>query len=150
MAQSNTGGGMPPLLNAFMKVVLRSPIHGMVSKTVLLITFTGRKSGKMFTTPVSYSKQGDQVTIFTHSQWWKNLRRNRPVTLRIKGHDFKALPLPIADDKRAVAAGLVNHLKQVPFDARFYHVTLDANKNPNAGEAAEAAKTVVMIRLQIC
>jgi hypothetical protein len=52
---------IPPYVNAAMKFVLRSPVHGMVSQTVLLFTFTGRKTGKVFTTPVSYSRDGDQV-----------------------------------------------------------------------------------------
>ncbi len=65
---------IPPIVNSAMKFVLRSPAHGMVSKTILLITFTGRKSGQTFTTPVSYSQSGGQVTIFTHALWWKNLR----------------------------------------------------------------------------
>jgi hypothetical protein len=50
-----------------MKLVLRSPAHGVVSKTILLITFTGRKSGKTYTTPVSYSQFDDQVYVFTHA-----------------------------------------------------------------------------------
>ena len=64
-----------------MKFMLRSPMHSLVSKSVLLISFTGRKSGKPYTTPVSYSQSGDQVIIFTHAEWWKNLRSDTPVTL---------------------------------------------------------------------
>ncbi len=76
---------IPPFVNRAMKLVLRSPMHGLVSKTVLLISFHGRKSGKTYTTPVSYSQNGDQVVIFTHAAWWKNLRSGAPVTLRLRG-----------------------------------------------------------------
>lgn len=82
---------IPSFVNQAMKLVLRSPLHGMVSKTVLLITFTGRKSGKIYSTPVSYSQTGDQVSIFTHAAWWKNLRSNTPVTLRIQGRRIRGL-----------------------------------------------------------
>jgi hypothetical protein len=138
-----------------MKLVLRSPLHGMVSKMVLLITFTGRKSGKAYTTPVSYSQDGDQVTIFTHATWWKNLRGMRggtptPVTLRLQGRDVRGLAEPVAEDKRAVAAGLVKHLRKVPSDAKYYGVTFDGHGNPSAEEAADAAQSVVMIRVQLC
>ena len=64
---------IPPAVNAAMRFILRSPLHGMVSKTITLITFTGRKSGKTYSTPVSYSQKGSQVTIFTHGEWYKNL-----------------------------------------------------------------------------
>jgi deazaflavin-dependent oxidoreductase (nitroreductase family) len=135
-----------------MKFVLRSPVHGMVSKTVLLITFTGRKSGKTYTTPVSYSQDGDQVYVFTHATWWRNLRRGTPtpVTLRLRGREVRGLAEPVAEDKQAVTAGLIAHLRKVPFDAKFYGVTYDDHGNPRAEEAEKAAQTVVMIRIQLC
>ena len=38
---------IPPAVNAGMRFILRSPLHGMVSKTITLISFTGRTSGKV-------------------------------------------------------------------------------------------------------
>ena len=42
------------IMNPAIKLILRSPLHGLMSKRLLLITFTGRKSGKQFTTPLGY------------------------------------------------------------------------------------------------
>jgi deazaflavin-dependent oxidoreductase (nitroreductase family) len=136
---------IPPYVNSAMKFVLRSPVHGMVSKTLLLITFTGRKSGKTYTTPVSYSQHDDQVYIFTHAEWWKNLRNGAPVRLRIRG-----LPEPVAEDKQAIAAGLTEHLRMVPSDARYYGVTFDEQGNPRSEEVEKAVQSVVMIRTRLC
>jgi deazaflavin-dependent oxidoreductase (nitroreductase family) len=122
----------------------------MVDKTVLLITFTGRKSGKTYTTPVDYSQDGDQVTVFTHAGWWKNLRNGAPVTLRLRGRDVQGLAEPVAEDKRIVAAGLAAHLRKVPGDARYYGVTFDEAGNPKAEEVEKAVQSVVMIRIQLC
>jgi deazaflavin-dependent oxidoreductase (nitroreductase family) len=122
----------------------------MVSKTILLITFTGRKSGKTYTTPVDYSQVGDQVTIFTHADWWKNLRGGVPVRLRIRGRDYQGMAEPVAEDKGAVAAGLTAHLRKVPSDARFYGVTFDDHRNPRAEEVEQAAQTLVMICIRLC
>jgi deazaflavin-dependent oxidoreductase (nitroreductase family) len=133
-----------------MKFVLRSPIHGMVSKTVLLITFTGCKSGKVYTTPVSYSQDGNQIYIFTHADWWKNLCNNKPVTLRIRGREYQGLAEPVAEDKQTIAAGLAAHLRKVPSDARYYGVTFDKVGKPNAGEVEKAVETVVMLRIRLC
>jgi deazaflavin-dependent oxidoreductase (nitroreductase family) len=147
MSQTPT---VPPYVNRAMNFMLRSPVHGMVSKTFLLITFTGRVSGKTYTTPVSYSQDGDQVTIFTHAGWWKNLRGGAAVSLRIRGRDLQGIAEPVAEDKGAVAAGLVAHLRKVPSDARYYDVTFDDQGNPRAEEAEKAAQTVVMIRTRLC
>ena len=141
---------VPPIVSSAMKFVLRSPAHGMVSKMVLLITFTGRKSGKTYTTPVDYSQDGDQVTIFSHANWWKNLRGGAPVTLRLRGREVPGLAEPVAEDKQAIAAGLAAHLRKVPSDAKYYGVTFDDQNNPRAEEVEKAAQNAVMIRIQLC
>jgi hypothetical protein len=141
---------VPPYVTSTMKFILRSPMHGMVSKTMLLITFTGRKSGKTYTTPVDYSQDGDLVTIFTHANWWKNLIGGAPVALRIRGRDLQGIAEPVAEDKVSVAAGLMEHLRKVPSDAKYYSVTFDDQKNPRADEVEKAAKSAVMIRVRLC
>ena len=141
---------VPPWLNPAMKSILRSPIHGMVSKSTLLITFTGRKTGHTYTTPVDYSQHGDQIYVFTHASWWKNLGRGTPVTLRLRGREVRGLAEPEANDRQAIAIGLAAHLRSVPLDARFYGVTFDKDGNPNAEEVEKAVSTVVMIRIRLC
>lgn len=140
---------IPPWLNRTMRFLLRSPAHGLVSKSVLLITFTGRKSGKTYTTPVDYSQDGDLVSIFTHAAWWKNLSGGAPVTLRLRGRDVRGHAEPVADDKQAVAAGLTAHLRKVPSDARYYDVTLDSDGEPDPAAVDKAAQSVVMVRVRL-
>ncbi len=142
MSQSTT---VPPFVNKAMKFVLRSPIHDIVSKTVLLITFNGRKSGKAYTTPVSYSQSGNQVTIFTHAAWWKNLHSGAPVSILLRGREIPGLAEPVAEDKKAIAARLAEHLRKVPSDSKYYGVTFDDHGIPKAEEVEKAVQTVVMI-----
>jgi deazaflavin-dependent oxidoreductase (nitroreductase family) len=147
MSQTPT---VPPYVNSAMKFVLRSPVHAMVSKTILLISFSGRKSGKTYTTPVSYSQSGDQVSIFTHANWWKNLRGSPMVTLRMRGREFQGLAEAVTGDKQAIAAGLAAHLRLVPSDARYYGVTFDEQGNPREEEVQKAVQSVVMVRVRLC
>jgi hypothetical protein len=146
MSQTPT---VPPIVNRTMKFMLRSPMHGMVSKTVLLITFTGCKSGKTYTTPVSYSQDGDWVHIFTHATWWKNLCGGAPVTLRLRGREVQGIAEPVAGDKQAIAAELSAHLRKVPSDARYYGVTFDDHGNPSAEQVEQAVQSVVMICVRV-
>lgn len=46
-----------------MKAVSHSPLHGLLSRQLLLVTFTGRKSGKTFTTPAMYGQETDIVRL---------------------------------------------------------------------------------------
>ena len=146
MSQVST---VPPFVNKTMKFMLRSPMHGLVSKMVLLFTFTGRKSGKTYTTPVSYSQSDDQVYIFTHANWWKNLKGGAPVTLRLQGRDVQGLAEPVVEDKQVIAARLTEHLRKVPSDAPYYGVTFDESGNPRAEEVEKGVQTVVMIRVRL-
>ena len=44
--------------NSIMKWLIRSPLHGLVSKSMLVIGYTGRKSGRRYETPVNYVRDG--------------------------------------------------------------------------------------------
>ena len=141
---------VPTILNKTMKIILRSPLHGMVSKNLTLITFTGRKSSKTYTTPVSYYQQDNQVIIFTHANWWKNLQNSSSVRLRLRGRDVQGLAEAVAEDKKIIATNLTTHLKNSPFDAKFYNVTMDGNGNPIPEDVDQAVQTVAMIQVQLC
>lgn len=75
------------LQNPFMKWLLRSPLHFIVSRMYVLITVTGRKTGKQYTTPVQYALRGETLYTITSEgyTWWKNLRGGAPVQLRLRG-----------------------------------------------------------------
>ncbi len=91
--------------NRFMANVLRSPLHPLVGKT-LLITVTGRKTGKAYTLPVNYSQKGDVITIISRRfrTWWRNVRGGAQVTLHLHGKDVKGWAAVIEDNPGVVAA----------------------------------------------
>jgi deazaflavin-dependent oxidoreductase (nitroreductase family) len=132
-----------------MKFILRSPLHSPISNVIMLITFTGRKSGKTYTTPVGYMRTGDEVTLFTHATWWKNLVGGAPVTVRIKGKDLAGTAIPIADDEAVKTAGLMAMIQHNPRDAKYYGVTFGEDGQPNPDEVARGARDAVMVRVQL-
>ncbi len=136
--------------NAIMRWILRSPLHGLISKNVMLITYTGRKSRQVYTTPVNYVRDGDalSVTSFRHRTWWRNLRGGAPVTVRLEGRDLKATAEVIEDDA-GVAAGLMAHLQEAPQLAKYFQVRLNANGQPDAADVARAAQDRVVVRIQL-
>jgi hypothetical protein len=143
----NKAGTMPPWLNRTMIWLLRSPFHRMVSGSVMLITFTGRKSGKRYTIPVSYTQQGEAIIAFTHGGWSKNLRDGAAVTLRLQRRDGQGVAHAIADDPATILPYLRTHLQQLTRDLRFYAVRLDVNGQPNEADLAKAAQTSILLRI---
>lgn len=140
---------MPPWLNKLMTLILRSPLHGLVSSKVMLITFTGRKSGRSYTTPVSYMQRGDTITLFTHGQWWKNCRDGAPVWLRIRGRDLKGSAQTVVEDKDAIAEALAEHLRFNHIDAKAYGVTYSPDGSPRPDEVRRGAQDAVMLRVKL-
>jgi hypothetical protein len=121
----------------------------MASRSVMLITFTGRKSGKTYTTPISYARDGDQVTAFTGARWSKNLEGGAPVTLNIKNKEYHGWADVVANDKAAVTEGLMTFLSKVRSDAGFYKVNFDDDDQPNWEDVQRAAQECVMLRVQL-
>lgn len=136
--------------NPLMRFLLRSPLHGLVSGTTMLVTFTGRMTGKRYTTPVNYTRDGDVVAFFSHRAriWWRNLRRRAPVTVRVKGHDLPGTAEAVTDAEQ-VQAGLLAHLTTIPGDAKYYQVRLDDDHRPDPEDVAKAARNRVMIRIEL-
>jgi len=135
--------------NPIMMWILRSPLHGVLSGSTMIITYTGRKSGKTFSTPVNYVRDGDVLwTIsFRHRTWWRNLNGS-PVTVRIQGKDVTGVATAMTDQQEVVDC-LTAYLRKAPRVARYIGVALDASGQPGPQDVTEAAKTRVMVRVQL-
>ena len=51
--------------NPVVRLLLRSPLHGPLDSTVLLLHVTGRKSGRRYDIPVNYVDVDGRLTIVT-------------------------------------------------------------------------------------
>lgn len=136
--------------NPFMVLLLRSPLHILASKSTLLITFTGRKSGKSYTTPVNYVSRGDLLYIVSlrSRTWWRNLRGGAKVNVCLPGNNLEAAG-EVIEDHESVTAELMEYLQKVPHYARYFKVGLDPEGRPIPEDVSQAAKERVMIRLRL-
>lgn len=135
--------------NALISLLLRSPLHGLVSKSCVLLSFCGRKSGRIYTFPVGYfSHEGDTVEIIPLHNWWKNLCGNVPVTLWFKGHKYRAIANASHGDEMTVKE--VQRLIQAsPALIRVCLVERDATGQPKPESVRKVARSLVLVRLQL-
>jgi hypothetical protein len=135
------------VINPTMRLLLRSPLHPLLSSSLMLITFTGRKSGRKFTTPVRYVRDGDTIRCFTsaENQWWRNLRGGADVVLRTQGHDAPYHAVAIENNPTEVKKQLVHYLGLFPQDAAYHDIRLNKDKKlaPEDLEAASENSIVV-------
>jgi hypothetical protein len=53
------------MLNQVMKALLRWPLHPWLDGTLVLLTYTGRKTGKQYTIPIgSFAWEEDELLFF--------------------------------------------------------------------------------------
>ncbi len=136
------------VLNPIMKAWLHSPFHGLISKQIMSITFTGRSSGKVYSTPVSYYQEDGKVYCFTHGAWWKNMRGGAGVRLRIRGENLEGHAVAI-QDVEVIAAGLDKFFTHVPGDAVFYGLKIDPETGIKEEDLVKAAQSATMIEIQL-
>jgi hypothetical protein len=92
-------------VNPALRVILRSPVHGLASSRLALITYTGRRSGRSYTIPVLYRDKGDEVTIAVgwpdRKVWWRNLTgEGGAVRLVVRGQELRGHAIATRDAGR--------------------------------------------------
>lgn len=137
--------------NTVMAWLLRSPLHGLISGSVVLVTVTGRKSGKTYTLPVNYVREGDvlHTTSYRSRTWWRNLRGGQPAALVLQGREVSAVG-EVAETQEDVETALATLLRLAPQSRRFLKVSVDpATGAPNPAELARAAQDRVVVRWRL-
>lgn len=112
---------MNHVFNPIMRWILSSPLlHKLASKNVLLIAFTGKKSGKHYTTPVEYLQEGQTIWIMVgfpeKKKWWRNLVGGTPVNLCLRGEwvSGEAEVLQGSSEREKVIGGLSLFAERYP------------------------------------
>ena len=76
-------------INPLIMALLRSPFHRIASRALLVVSWSGRSSGRNFSIPVGYQRDGDDVIVMLtkpgEKKWWKNFRSPWPADLLIAG-----------------------------------------------------------------
>ena len=138
----------PAWANSLMKWALTTPgIQAMVGQGVALLTFTGRKTGKTYTIPVSYHREDDTVTVITKRirHWWHNFETPLEVELRLAGHVFTGKAEAQTGDEE-VLGFMVGYLEKRPIDAKAYGL---AREEITRDKVARILPHIVVIRIAI-
>lgn len=139
------------VLNPIVKAILTSPLHFIMSGNVVLLKFTGRKSGRELSTPVSYRIVDDSIHCFTDqvNYWWRNLDNVDSIELVLKGKLRTGKPTVVNKDSVVIAKAFGDFLTALPRSAGFSDVRLDKDKLPNKDDVERAAKGLVFIEVKL-
>jgi hypothetical protein len=134
--------------NDFMSWVLRSPLHGMLSSSTMLITVTGRKSGKKYTLPVNYYRDADCLWVLSSRDrtWWRNVQGGADVSLLLQRQPVRAFAQPELEIL-TVEHLLTEYLKHIPQGARSLGIRM-VNGSPNPEDIKRIAKDRLFVRVE--
>ena len=94
--------------NSLVAAILRSPFHWLLSFGLMLITVTGRRTGRRYTIPVGYQRHEDVLTILVSEapkkQWWRNFHAPAPVEVRVRGKTLQGVAHLVAPASAEFAA----------------------------------------------
>ncbi|NUR25860.1 MAG: nitroreductase family deazaflavin-dependent oxidoreductase [Kribbellaceae bacterium] len=136
--RSTTGRAQPlalqGLVNRVVRVLLRTPLLcRAVGKRLLSVYLVGRKSGRHYVVPLSYTRTDDSILIGSEFGWIRNLRTGEPVDIRLQGKRIPADVRVITDED-----GVVDHYATLASNnhqwAKFNNITLDQTGNPNVDD----------------
>lgn len=132
--------------NDFVIFALRSPLYPLVPNTIL-ITLTGRKTGRKFTVPVNYYRAGNMLWVLVRREtlWWRNLRGGAGVVVRLNGRDVPAFAEAVTDEQ-AVAMRFDEYLHRLPQSARYFGITTE-NGVVDPEDLRRVAKGRVFVQL---
>ncbi|MBI5504967.1 MAG: nitroreductase family deazaflavin-dependent oxidoreductase [Deltaproteobacteria bacterium] len=136
--------GMRPLIAA----LLASPLHGLLSRDVLLMTWIGRKSSRRYTLPLSYVEQGSKLYLCTRpegSRWWRNLEGGAEVELTLRGRRVSAAATILDADSPEALEGLRAFVSRNPRTGEMlYHVAREGGAPRESDVRREVASSIVV------
>jgi hypothetical protein len=138
------------VINPFMRAILRSKAHKLLSGTLMLITYKGRKTGKSYTNPIGYYEWSTEELIsFTSASWWKNVLNGSPVSLLVKGRKLQALPKVIREKEEIAKTGeeFIKRLGMKPVIKLMLGLPGDREPTPADFDSIPAGRTIIIFKI---
>lgn len=146
---------MNKIANPFVRLILRSPLHGIMSASVMLITYTGCKSGKEYTLPVQFASENHTINIVpgnaNKKTWWRNLRREPAMKLWMAGVAKSGRAVVLEGDFQVslITQLLTTYLLRFPPSAKMRNIRIDQDGRVNQEDVERAAQSTVIVRVDL-
>lgn len=139
--------------NPLVAAILRSPFHWFLSFGLMLITVTGRRSGRRYTIPVGYQRHGEVLTVLVSEaakkQWWRNFEAPAAVELRLKGRQRTGTAQVTAPDSAEFHARTQETLTRLPWMAKVFGIALPRGGQLSADQVALLGQTIAMVQVAL-
>lgn len=141
----------PGWVNAVVNRLLRTPgIERWLGSYIALIAFKGRRTGRLYATPVTYHRDGVEVIIVTKRGrvWWRNLLDDPRVVLRLAGCNVQGVARVLSggDERLSMLLRFLDHRR---LDARAYGLEFDEAGRIDPDRVRAVLPQIVVIRVTL-
>ena len=140
------------VINRVMRLLLKSPLHGVMSGSVMVIYFTGRKTGRRRSTPVRYLCEGDsRVVCLTGREtgWWPNFLEPCDVELQLAGCRVAARAHARPNDTEHKTSVLRETLERFPADAPYHGIVVKRGQEVTPAQFEQAVARDVVVSFDV-
>lgn len=137
--------------NTLMMQVLRSPLHGTLSRSLLVLGYEGRRSGTRYEVPLQYIEDDGTLYIWAgnadRKTWWRNFQQPATVTVRLRGEDVDA-KASLVDDPAQRTELLRAYMSRYPYTTPNGRPKFVGERwHPTDDELAEVAESIVIVAI---
>jgi hypothetical protein len=88
--------------NPVVRMILGSPLHGMLGDSLMVLHLTGRNTGRRYDIPVAYVDMDGELAIATVARWRVNVHGEADVEVTLRG-GLHRMHARLTEDPAAVA-----------------------------------------------
>ncbi len=140
-------------LNGAIVWLLRSPLHALLDPGLMLIMVTGRRSGRSYTIPVGYQRDGDRVVVLVskarRKNWWRNYLEPGPIGLRLGGEDLRGNARVLPPASEPFLAAIDGTLRRMPWLGRQFGIRYSRRSGLGTAQRELLAREVAVVEITI-
>ena len=132
------------------KIILESPLHGLLSEDLALISFTDHLTGKRLAFSVPYKKDHRIIRVICRKSdsCWKKFAYGSPLRITIQGEQFQGWAEIIDNPEEAIKEWRVL-IKNKPELADQYGFLISADNEPDLEASLENTGDLAILRIEV-
>lgn len=136
--------------NWLMRAALRSPLHGMLSGDLLVLEYTGAKTGRRRVLPLSYVEHDGRLYLCTRtSVWWRNLRSEPGVTVWLRGRRVAATARVVEPSSGEARDALRAFVAKNPRTGEILYQVKNVAGGPREEDVVRETPSSVVVHLEL-
>lgn len=129
------------LFNPAVMALMRTPLGAAMRRSVLVLRFTGRKSGRRYDIPVTAHRWDEGLMVLTAAPWRVNFRGGRDVDVTFEGRTTPMRGV-LVEHPRTVAETYAQRISELGLAQarKKLNLKITVDREPTVGELAEAVE----------